>query len=226
MRRAVPEVHVQPSFIGFAARSFIALFLCFLVSEGEEFLEKTHRSGRRRQMSVVVEGESKSNQTALLSRACSSGSASAETHDVYRSLAAADVFPAIMATLRRPLLDRILGVSNVANTASNARDFCMLERNILSHVKLALLLSVLSSSFLLQTRLVPESDTESNKYGLPLSILQFVASILVLGAGVWDYLGGCQDLMRQTSFLNAPRYVAPVPLIFLANVPAEHIWPS
>ncbi|KIY71867.1 hypothetical protein CYLTODRAFT_345049 [Cylindrobasidium torrendii FP15055 ss-10] len=115
-------------------------------------------------------------------------------------------------------MDRILGVSNVANTASNARDFCMLERNILSHVKLALLLSVLSSSFLLQTRLVPESDTESNKYGLPLSILQFVASILVLAAGVWDYLGGCQDLMRQTSFLNAPRAHLAIMTVVLAIV--------
>lgn len=87
----------------------------------------------------------------------------------------------------------------------------MLERNILSHLKLALLLSVLSSSLLLQTRLVPsEGDSEdigASTYGMPLSILQFIAAILAVVAGVWEFLSGCNDLQHMTTFLNSPKYV-------------------
>ncbi|KAK0446817.1 hypothetical protein EV421DRAFT_1901658 [Armillaria borealis] len=58
----------------------------------------------------------------------------------------------------------------IENSGSTARDFCMLERNMLAHIKLALLLSVLSSSLILQARLVPTADEGGyvQEYGMPL----------------------------------------------------------
>ena len=45
----------------------------------------------------------------------------------------------------------------IVNTGSTARDWCMLERNILSHIKLDLLLSLLS---LLRARLSGSDDDD------------------------------------------------------------------
>ncbi|KAF8916262.1 hypothetical protein CPB85DRAFT_1290534 [Mucidula mucida] len=105
------------------------------------------------------------------------------------------------------IVDRIFGVKCVANTGSTARDFCMLERNILSHVKLALLLSVLSASLLLQTRLVPSEgeDIGASHYGVPLASLQFAGALLSIAAGIWEYLSGCKDLLRMSAFLRSPK---------------------
>lgn len=83
----------------------------------------------------------------------------------------------------------------------------MLERNILSHVKLALLLSVLSASLLLQTRLVPSEgeDIGASHYGVPLASLQFAGALLSIAAGIWEYLSGCKDLLRMSAFLRSPK---------------------
>ncbi|KAK0202692.1 hypothetical protein DFS33DRAFT_1263028 [Desarmillaria ectypa] len=95
----------------------------------------------------------------------------------------------------------------IENSGSAARDFCMLERNMLAHIKLALLLSVLSSSLILQTRLVPTTDEGGyvQEYGIPLAIIQFVAALLAIAAGVWEFHVGCRDLMRMRAFLVAPK---------------------
>lgn len=93
----------------------------------------------------------------------------------------------------------------VQNNGSAARDFCMLERNILSHLKLAILLSLLSSSILLRARLVPEPglpDTE-DMTNFPLAIVLFTAALVTMGAGVWEYNAGYRDFMNRTAFLHA-----------------------
>jgi hypothetical protein len=98
----------------------------------------------------------------------------------------------------------------VENTGSAARDFCMLERNMLSYVKLALLLSLLSSAVLLRSRLVPDTDDngprDESKAGISLASLQFVGSFLAISAGAWGYRIGYRDLVDMRAFLNGERY--------------------
>ncbi|KAF7370614.1 hypothetical protein MSAN_00694400 [Mycena sanguinolenta] len=88
----------------------------------------------------------------------------------------------------------------VANTGSTARDFCMLERNLLSHLKLALVLSLLSSSVLLRARLVPDntSTDSSPTTGIVVASLQFIAALAAIGAGAWEYY--CGYWFRMTIF--------------------------
>lgn len=101
----------------------------------------------------------------------------------------------------------------VENTGSTARDFCMLERNILSHLKLALLLSLLSSSVLLRARLVPEPndtpqrDDGDSRGGIPLASVQFIASLAAIVAGAWEYHSGYRDLRDMRAFLVATKFV-------------------
>jgi hypothetical protein len=98
----------------------------------------------------------------------------------------------------------------VPNKGSAARDFCMLERNLLSHLKLALLLSILSSSILLRARLVPEPDSsldEEDKASLPLAGVLLTAALATMGAGAWEYNIGYRDLMNMTAFLQAIKSV-------------------
>lgn len=70
----------------------------------------------------------------------------------------------------------------------------MLERNLLSHLKLALLLSLLSSSVLLRARLVPDDSDKpselSGATGIAVASLQFTAALAAIGAGVWEYYSG------------------------------------
>ncbi|KAJ7155399.1 hypothetical protein C8R43DRAFT_999639 [Mycena crocata] len=100
-----------------------------------------------------------------------------------------------------------LGPQMVENTGSAARDFCMLERNLLSHLKLALLLSLLSSSVLLRARLVPEDDPNpkemSGTTGIIVATLQFTAALAAIAAGVWEYYCGYWDIRNMHAFLVA-----------------------
>ncbi|KAJ4474684.1 hypothetical protein C8J55DRAFT_432801 [Lentinula edodes] len=91
----------------------------------------------------------------------------------------------------------------IQNTGSTARDFCFLERNVLSHLKLALLFSVLSSSLILHARLVPDASERTNgsSFSIPLSGLQFVASLLAIAGGLWEYFNGYRDLLDMRAFL-------------------------
>ncbi|KAJ3757134.1 hypothetical protein EV361DRAFT_790220 [Lentinula raphanica] len=91
----------------------------------------------------------------------------------------------------------------IKNTGSTARDFCFLERNLLSHLKLALLFSILSSSLILHARLVPESGDQTNGSNLstPLSGLEFAASVLAIVGGLWEYFNGYRDLLDMRAFL-------------------------
>ncbi|RXW23870.1 hypothetical protein EST38_g1982 [Candolleomyces aberdarensis] len=93
----------------------------------------------------------------------------------------------------------------VPNTGSTARDYCMLERNLLSHIKLALLLSVLSASILLRARLVPIDEGQKPNGGTPLASVEFAAAILCIVAGGWEYYQGYWDLRTSRPFLVAPK---------------------
>ena len=99
----------------------------------------------------------------------------------------------------------------VKNDGSAARDYCMLERNLLSHLKLALLLSLLSASFLLRTRLFPNSPGDGGfdyeVMGLPLSIVLYAAGVITVTGGVWEFRSGHQDFRAERAFLSAPKYV-------------------
>jgi 6-phosphogluconate dehydrogenase len=96
----------------------------------------------------------------------------------------------------------------VENAGSVARDFCMLERNILSHLKLALLLSLLSSSLLLQTRLIPGREEEHDAISeIPLACVQFLAAIAAICAGLWEYYNGYRDFRKMKALLTADKSV-------------------
>jgi len=95
----------------------------------------------------------------------------------------------------------------VENTGSAARDYCMLERNILSHLKLAILLSLLSSSLLLNARLVPDPKTQQPG-SLPLAAMEFAAAIACVVAGVWEYYNGYRDLKQARAFLVGVKSVS------------------
>ncbi|KAG2157782.1 uncharacterized protein EDB93DRAFT_1124583 [Suillus bovinus] len=108
---------------------------------------------------------------------------------------------------------------------SNVRDFCMLERNFLTHIKLVLLLLLMFASALLGIRLPgPPGTRESESlgsFGLPLAILQFIAALLTIAAAFWEYRIGLDDLMKVRAFfaVNRLHYIimAAVTFIILAT---------
>ncbi|KAG1808662.1 uncharacterized protein BJ212DRAFT_1484914 [Suillus subaureus] len=92
---------------------------------------------------------------------------------------------------------------------STVRDFCMLERNFLSHIKLVLLLLLMFASALLEIRLPgPPGTGQSESLGsfsLPLAILQFIAALLTIAAAFWEYHTGLDDLMKVRAFFVVHR---------------------
>jgi len=92
------------------------------------------------------------------------------------------------------------------NIGSTSRDVCAIERNFLAHCRLGLLLSLLSSSMLLNTRLSGRSDgRESKEFShaqLPLAALYFASSICAILAGWWAYSKALQDFLRRKAFVN------------------------
>ncbi|KAJ3999799.1 hypothetical protein F5050DRAFT_1564256 [Lentinula boryana] len=108
----------------------------------------------------------------------------------------------------------------IKNTGSTARDFCFLERNILSHLKLALLFSILSSSLILHARLVPDSNekTTGSKLTTPLSGLEFSASLLVIVGGLWEYFNGYRDLLDMRAFLAGTKPHLAVMVVVVAII--------
>ncbi|KAI0765654.1 hypothetical protein BD413DRAFT_164224 [Trametes elegans] len=94
------------------------------------------------------------------------------------------------------------------NVVSEGRDFAMLERNLLSHLRLAVLLSLLSSSLILNARLPTPSDpgsahTPASTTGLAVAIIEVAAAIAAIAAGVWEYWQGYADMRAKRGFLRA-----------------------
>ncbi|KAG1746593.1 uncharacterized protein EDB91DRAFT_1048905 [Suillus paluster] len=108
---------------------------------------------------------------------------------------------------------------------STVRDFCMLERNFLTHIKLVLLLMLMFSSALLGIRLPGPPGTGQGdslgSAGLPLAILQFIAALLTIAAALWEYRTGLDDLMKVRAFFVVnrvhPIIMAAVTLIIVAT---------
>lgn len=98
------------------------------------------------------------------------------------------------------------------NTGSAARDFAMLERNLLSHLRLAALLMLLASSVLLSARLPSSSEPEGtaphSAAQIPLASIQVAAALTAIGAGIWEYRRGYKDMKDMKGFLLASKYVA------------------
>lgn len=97
------------------------------------------------------------------------------------------------------------------NTGSAARDFAMLERNLLSHLRLAALLLLLAASVLLNARLPSSSDpsgeTSQSSGRIPLASVEVAAAVVAIGAGIWEYRRGYQDMQDMKGFLTAVKYV-------------------
>lgn len=91
---------------------------------------------------------------------------------------------------------------------SEGRDYAMLERNLLSHLRLGLLLMLLSASLLLHTRLPTPSDpgsahTPHATSDLAIAIIEVVAAVVAVAAGIWEYWQGYIDIKTQRGFLRA-----------------------
>ncbi|OBZ73601.1 hypothetical protein A0H81_06137 [Grifola frondosa] len=96
------------------------------------------------------------------------------------------------------------------NTVSAARDYAMLERNLLSHIRLAVLLSLSSSSLLLHARLPSSSNPASGQTprtnaGLAIAIVEVTAALTAISAGVWEYYQGYKDMREMRGFLAASK---------------------
>lgn len=97
----------------------------------------------------------------------------------------------------------------IDNNGSTARDFAMLERNLLSHVKLALMLSLVSFSVLLKVRLVhEEEDTRtSSNASIPIASVQMISALCALAAGSYEYHRSFKDMLAMRAFFQSPQYV-------------------
>ncbi|EMD39146.1 hypothetical protein CERSUDRAFT_81908 [Gelatoporia subvermispora B] len=100
--------------------------------------------------------------------------------------------------------------AELENTGSAARDFAMLERNLLSHVRLAILLSLLASSLLLHARLPdpssPSSGDTPNVIGnIPVAAIAVITALAAIGAGLWEYWRGYKDMREMRGFLVATK---------------------
>lgn len=94
----------------------------------------------------------------------------------------------------------------VENAGSNARDFAMLEQNMLAHLQLALLLSILSTSLLLHVRLTPQVEDQRSQWsGVPLASLLFAGAVLSILAGTAEYHYGLRDLLNSAAFVAKTR---------------------
>ncbi|KAF9516371.1 hypothetical protein BS47DRAFT_680246 [Hydnum rufescens UP504] len=71
----------------------------------------------------------------------------------------------------------LVGVQNVGSTA---RDVCAIERNFLSHARLALLLSLLSSAVLSDSALFFRNGSADPPKSISLASLCFVAALAVV----------------------------------------------
>ncbi|KAI0031438.1 hypothetical protein K488DRAFT_52057 [Vararia minispora EC-137] len=91
--------------------------------------------------------------------------------------------------------------TNLEIIGSSPRDFCMLERNFLSHARLALLFVLFSSAVLLQIRLPLTSDNNpeepmNGSVTYALASMATAAAACVIAAGYSEYELGFQDVRK------------------------------
>ena len=85
----------------------------------------------------------------------------------------------------------------------------MLERNLLSHIRLATLLLLLASSVLLNARIPspdePSGGTSQQAGRIPLASIQLAGALVAIGAGIWEYRRGYKDMRDMRGFLGAAK---------------------
>ena len=88
----------------------------------------------------------------------------------------------------------------VENVGSTARDWCMLERNILSHLRLSLLLSLLSAAILFDA--VSKSSGPLTLVDLYLVFVLMGSAAIIFIAGLYEYWLGDRSLKNRRTFLT------------------------
>ncbi|CEL52417.1 hypothetical protein RSOLAG1IB_00958 [Rhizoctonia solani AG-1 IB] len=97
--------------------------------------------------------------------------------------------------------------SLVANTGSTARDYCTIERTLLSFTRLGLVLFVLSASLLLKARLPgPEDDETGGDAALPLGTIYVAASLLAIISGWMGYESDLKGLREERAFVGGYKF--------------------
>ncbi|KAF8334194.1 uncharacterized protein EI90DRAFT_521650 [Cantharellus anzutake] len=101
-------------------------------------------------------------------------------------------------------METAIGIRNVGSTA---RDFCAIERNYLSHARLGLLLSLLSSSILLRSRLSSQTDNSVGftEAAVPLSSVYFIASLCTVITGWYAYEESGRQMKQGVGFVGGFR---------------------
>ncbi|CAE6435821.1 unnamed protein product [Rhizoctonia solani] len=108
--------------------------------------------------------------------------------------------------------------SFVPNTGSTARDYCTIERTLLSFSRLGLVLFVLSASLLLKARLPgPENDdTETGgAAALPLGTIYILASVLAIISGWMGYESDLKGLREERAFVGGYKFTE-IFVVFIA----------
>ncbi|CCL98602.1 uncharacterized protein FIBRA_00604 [Fibroporia radiculosa] len=109
----------------------------------------------------------------------------------------------------------------VENSGSTSRDYLMLERNLLSHVKLAMLLSLLSSSVILKARLSNDPDAtvgDPTQIQVPIASIEFGAALCAIGAGVFQYYSYSKDIRDMRGFLVSSKTHFAIMVVVAATV--------
>ncbi|KAK7686267.1 hypothetical protein QCA50_010487 [Cerrena zonata] len=91
---------------------------------------------------------------------------------------------------------------------SNVRDFVMLERNLLTHLRFAIALTLFAASMLLNARLPsPDSSgrTSESDSNIPLAALQASAAVVTISIGLWEYHRSFKDMCEMKAFLTATK---------------------
>ncbi|QRW00126.1 transmembrane protein [Ceratobasidium sp. AG-Ba] len=101
--------------------------------------------------------------------------------------------------------------SLVPNTGSAARDYCTIERTLLSFTRLGLVLFMLSTSLLLKARIPnPDDSTDSGNSGspasFPLGTIYTAASILAIVAGWLGYESDLKGLLEERGFVGGFKF--------------------
>ncbi|PVF98899.1 hypothetical protein CPB86DRAFT_784345 [Serendipita vermifera] len=110
---------------------------------------------------------------------------------------------------------------SVDNVGSEARDFCAIERTYLSHIRLGMLLSLLSAALMLNARLPtpgqdPSHHQDAPLYTIPLASAYLAASICGLSVACYNYERLWKGLKDGAAFVQSSRiHTAAMSLISL-----------
>jgi len=117
----------------------------------------------------------------------------------------------------------------VDNMASEARDFCTIERTYLSHLRLGLVLGLLSASILLNARLPASHDDEdpasgrSQLRGLGFGSVYLAAAVAVFFGGLLNYDKLWSDMKSGRALVQSPRFYTVVLTLISALILATVI---